>query len=131
MNIRLQSGLLAALAAPAGYSVRFAPALPEWLRDSSGGATYVVFWAMAAQALRPDLRPSIAAAAALTFTCAVESLQLWHPAWLDALRRTLPGRLVLGSTFAWSDFPPYFLGAGIAWLLLKAMRTQTPRRPPA
>lgn len=35
----------------------------------------------------------------LGFACSIEFLQLYHAPWIDSLRATLPGRLVLGSTF--------------------------------
>lgn len=90
-----------------GLFMRFNPLLPEWLRDPAGGILYVCLWAAV-------LRSAVAA---LAVTCAVEFAQLWHPAWLEAVRATLPGRLALGTTFAWSDFPPYLAGAALAaWL---------------
>ncbi len=56
-------------------------------------------------------------------TCLIEFLQLWKPGWLEAVRATLPGRLVLGNSFSWWDFPAYFVGCilgifplrGICW----------------
>ncbi len=54
---------------------------------------------------------------ALAFSWAIEFSQLYHAPWIDAARATLPGRLVLGSTFNWPDLPAYVLGIGIgAWL---------------
>ncbi|MGB9633527.1 MAG: DUF2809 domain-containing protein [Chloroflexaceae bacterium] len=41
---------------------------------------------------------------------AVELSQLIQAPWLDALRRTLPGRLVLGASFLWSDLVCYTVG---------------------
>lgn len=121
-STRWRSALGAALLAPLGYSLRFAPQLPEWLRDASGGTLYVAFWALAAGVVWPLASALRLAGGALVFTCMVEALQLWHPAWLDTLRRTLPGRLVLGSTFAWGDFPPYVAGALLAYGILCGIR---------
>ncbi|MEI6176385.1 MAG: DUF2809 domain-containing protein [Verrucomicrobiota bacterium] len=54
---------------------------------------------------------------ALTFCWGIEFSQLYHGPWIDAMRATLPGRLVLGSTFNWPDLPAYALGIGIgAWV---------------
>ena len=100
-----------------GLAMRFNPLLPEWLRDAAGGVCYVCLMALLVRLARPLMTPLAAAAAALAVTCAVEFAQLWHPAWLEAVRATLPGRLALGTTFSWSDFPPYFAGAALAaWL---------------
>lgn len=53
---------------------------------------------------------------ALTFSWSVEFSQLYHAQWIDAVRATIPGRLVLGSTFNWPDLAAYALGIGLgAW----------------
>lgn len=52
------------------------------------------------------------------WTCLVEFLQLWQPTFLVAMRATLPGRLVLGTTFSWWDFPAYFVGCVLGVFLL-------------
>ena len=43
--------------------------------------------------------------------------QLYHAPWIDAIRDTLPGALVLGYGFLWSDLACYAagvaLGAGV------------------
>ena len=103
----------------AGYWLRFyAPIGPDW-RDYSGGAAYVIFWMLAYSFIRPTAPALPVALAVLLITCCLEFLQLWHPAWLEAIRRTLPGRLVLGTTFEWSDFPPYFAGSVIGFLIMR------------
>lgn len=68
------------------------------------------------------LTPGRAALTGFAFACGVEFLQLWHMPLLEAIRRTLPGRLLLGTTFNWGDFPPYAAGAGIAWASLRSLR---------
>jgi len=55
------------------------------------------------------------------FTCAVEFLQLWKPPWLQAVRSTFPGRMVLGTTFSWWDFPAYAVGSLLGLLLLRTI----------
>ncbi len=104
---------LAAAILAAGLAVRFLPVFPAALRDALGGVCYTLLVAVLLRAT--GLRPGAAAAGALAWSCSVELLQLWHPAWLDSIRATLPGRLVLGTTFGWGDFPPYFAGALAAW----------------
>lgn len=97
---------------------RFPIEAAPWVAESAGGAFYVIFFCLFARLLWPTARAWLAALAVLVATCGVEVLQLWHPAWLDAIRATRPGGLVLGSSFSWADFPWYFLGAacGLAWL---------------
>lgn len=51
--------------------------------------------------------------AALAFSYAIEVSQLFHPAWLDAIRDTRMGGLVLGFGFLWSDIVCYTVGVAI------------------
>ncbi len=48
--------------------------------------------------------------AALGFAWGIEFSQLYHAPWLDQLRWSLPGRLVLGSTFNPPDLLAYLIG---------------------
>jgi hypothetical protein len=103
-----------------GYWLRFyAPIDPEW-RDRSGGAAYVIFWILAYAFIRPTASALPVALTVFLITCCLEFLQLWHPTWLEAIRRTWPGRLVLGTTFEWSDFSPYVVGALIGFAAMRA-----------
>lgn len=49
--------------------------------------------------------------AALGVSFLIELSQLWHPPFLDALRATTLGGLVLGYGFLWSDLVCYTVGA--------------------
>ena len=40
----------------------------------------------------------------------VETSQLYHSPWIDSIRSTRLGALVLGSVFNWPDFPAYVVG---------------------
>jgi hypothetical protein len=64
---------------------------------------------------------------ALTFAWGVEFSQLYHAPWLDSIRATLPGRLVLGTTFNWIDLAAYavgiVLGALTEWKWHSSRRT--------
>lgn len=50
---------------------------------------------------------------ALVFCFVVEGSQRFHPAWLDTIRATTVGALVLGRGFLWSDLVCYGVGVGI------------------
>ena len=63
---------------------------------------------------------------ALSFAWAVEFSQLYHAPWIEALRATLPGRLILGSTFNWPDLPAYAIAIALgAWIEHFARRPRT------
>jgi hypothetical protein len=51
---------------------------------------------------------------ALLFCYAIEFSQLYKAPWIDNIRHTLFGRLVLGDTFLWGDLLSYTVGVGIA-----------------
>ena len=53
---------------------------------------------------------------ALGVAWAVEFSQLYHATWIDTIRMTTPGRLVLGSTFNGPDLAAYALGILLAAL---------------
>lgn len=109
-------------AASFGYWFRFdAPISAGW-RDSIGGAAYVIFFVVALAAITRASSAERLTLVVLTLTCVLEFLQLWHPPWLEQIRRTLPGRALLGTTFEWTDFPPYFVGAVIGWTLVRLHR---------
>jgi hypothetical protein len=50
---------------------------------------------------------------ALLISYLVEFSQLYHAPWIDAIRRTTIGHLVLGTTFVWMDLVAYFVGVAI------------------
>lgn len=50
---------------------------------------------------------------ALLFCFAIEFSQLYKAPWIDDIRHTLFGRLVLGEGFLWSDLLCYVIGVGI------------------
>jgi hypothetical protein len=100
---------------PAGYIARFSPSLPAVVADVLGSLAYEIFWVLLVVGLWPRVSLKGAAVGVCCATCGIEFLQLWHPPFLEALRQTLPGRLVLGNSFRWADFPPYFIGSGLGW----------------
>jgi hypothetical protein len=87
-----------------------------------GGVLYIVFWTFIVLWIRPSASPWWVAAGVFGATCGLEALQLWHPAPLEAIRDTFVGHALLGSTFAWTDFPHYATGAVLAGPLGRALR---------
>lgn len=60
--------------------------------------------------LASTLRISLAA---LSFSWLVEFSQLYHAPWIDSVRATMPGRLILGFTFNGPDLIAYAIGIAI------------------
>jgi hypothetical protein len=57
------------------------------------------------------------ALAAVTFSFCVEFSQLYHAPWIDSIRSTRLGGLVLGFGFLWSDLICYLAGISIGFTL--------------
>lgn len=49
------------------------------------------------------------------FSVAVELSQLYHAEWIDKIRDTFLGKMLLGNTFYWSDIACYFAGTLLGW----------------
>lgn len=119
--MRLALLLSIGIIVPLGYWVRFTPTDEwAWLHDALGSVAYETFWILLILLVWPQGSIAKAAVAVFVATCALEVLQLWQPPFLQALRATLPGRLVLGNTFSWADFPAYAVGSfvGYGWAML-------------
>jgi len=99
-------------------------ALGLWSRSDAAGLPWVVakyagdaLWGLVAflgvGLVLPGLPTRAAAGLGVAFAGAVEASQLVHAPWLDAVRGTLLGGLVLGTpaaTFAWGDIAAYLAG---------------------
>jgi hypothetical protein len=95
-------------------SRRFAWLFPAALGKYPGDALWaaMVYWGWAM--VVPRLAAPRLAALALATSFAVEFSQLYHTPWLDAVRATVPGHLVLGSGFGWIDLVAYAVGVVLA-----------------
>lgn len=96
-----------------GLASRAFPLFPSFLERYPGDA----LWAWAALLLLgillPRRSPIRLAGLALALSFAVEFSQCVHAPWLDALRATAPGHLVLGSDFDPLDLAALAVGIGI------------------
>jgi hypothetical protein len=53
----------------------------------------------------------------MSFSIAIELSQLYHAPWIDSIRHTTLGGLILGFDFVWSDLVCYAVGVGIGVLM--------------
>ena len=108
------------LVVPVGfYSKFYSGPAADWVNNSLGGVFYEIFWCLLIAGLFPSTSPKRIAGLVLAATCGLEFLQLWHPPFLETLRRHFIGSTILGTTFSPSDFPYYFAGsvAGYFWIM--------------
>jgi len=73
--------------------------------------------------LFPRWPTRIIALLAITFSALIEFSQLYHAPWIDSIRKTRFGAMVLGSVFNWPDFGAYAIGIALGvfceWLFSK------------
>jgi len=93
--------------------------LPQWWSSHGGGIPYVLFFVFLAYTLLPKPKWLFRICGIVVLaTCGLEAFQLWNPEPLAAFRKTTFGAALLGSTFVWGDFPPYFIGGAIGYAIL-------------
>ena len=89
------------------------PVLPTMVDEHLRGALWALLVYLGWGLLFASASPWRLALCTLAVSFAVEFTQLHHAFWIDRLRGSTLGRLVLGSTFSWIDFMDYAIGAGI------------------
>jgi Protein of unknown function (DUF2809) len=90
--------------------VRFAPFGLPWFVVKYGGSTLwavMIYWVLVL--VWPRSRPLVLAWVAGGIGLLVELQRLYHAAWLDAFRVSLPGILLLGRYFSVWDIVAYWL----------------------
>lgn len=104
--------------------------MPGFLLKYGGDALWsmVVFFGLGTLFTRTTtLRVALMAVA---FSWAIEFLQLYHAPWIDSIRSTLLGRLVLGSTFNSPDLVAYVIGVALAALSDRVLAQRNPTVKP-
>ncbi|WP_163991266.1 DUF2809 domain-containing protein [Pyxidicoccus caerfyrddinensis] len=128
-RVRLTSLVLAVLVLALGLASRSkSVAWPPFFAEYAGDTLWALLVFLLLRFVAPARPVLHVAAAALAFSFAVEFSQLYQAPWLNAVRRTLPGRLVLGAGFLWSDLVCYTAGvlAGLGLSAAFRLRAATP-----
>jgi hypothetical protein len=90
----------------------------RWLFPSAlGKYPGDVFWAQTAYwslcLVFPSASIARVASYALAVSCADELSQLYQALWINRIRATTMGHLILGSAFSWLDMLAYTVGVGL------------------
>ena len=109
-------------------SRRYGDLLPEFLARYAGDTLYATMIFVGFGFLFPRWRSFRVAVVSLIFCYAIEVSQLYHAPWIDAIRDTRVGGLVLGYGFLWSDLLCYTLGVILGFALELAVRKTLARR---
>ncbi|HEX7261005.1 MAG TPA: DUF2809 domain-containing protein [Luteolibacter sp.] len=87
--------------------------LPPFMTKYGGDALWALLVFAGFGFLFPRISTLRLVLISIGFAWAVEFSQLYHAAWLNTVRATRLGHLVLGSTFNWPDLPAYVLGIAL------------------
>ncbi len=94
-------------------SRKYAGYLPEYINAYLGDALWAVMTYLFTAVLLHDRKPLQIALVSLLFCYLIEISQLYHAPWIDAIRNTRLGGLVLGFGFLWTDIIAYTMGIGV------------------
>jgi hypothetical protein len=109
---------LIALAVVLGLgSRRFGEHLPGVVAAYAGDTLWALVAFLGIGLLLPRASTWWVAALAMSMSVLIEVGQLYHAPWIDSIRRTTLGGLVLGFDFVWSDLACYAAGVGLGILI--------------
>lgn len=107
---------------------RFSVYFPYWINVYLGDALWALMIFFLLGLLFRTKATRWVAAGALLFSFFIEISQLYHSQWIDSLRQTRIGGLVLGYGFLWSDLVSYTVGIGFGVLIERLMNLNIKRR---
>ena len=90
------------------------PYMPDLINEYLGDALWasMIFFIFRFIFIDKDTR--LIAIYAILFCFLIEITQLYHAPWVDSIRATALGGLVLGFGFLWSDLLAYYIGILLA-----------------
>jgi uncharacterized membrane protein YfhO len=97
----------------AGLLSRKFDAIPQWIGDLLWAL--MVYLMVSALWLKAPVQKKVIIS--LLFCFGIEFSQMYQADWINRLRQTLPGRLILGQGFLWGDLLAYTLGVGLGVLI--------------
>jgi hypothetical protein len=106
---RYAVALVVVIAAGLG-SRAFGASLPSFVAAYAGDTLYATMVVLGLAILAPRWSTARLVGTGLALSVAIEVSQRYHAPWIDAIRATTPGALVLGYGFLWSDLACYVVG---------------------
>lgn len=96
--------------------------IPGIIYPYLGDSLYCLLFYLIIGFLFPTMRPLKVAFLGIALCFLIEVSQLYQADWINEIRETRLGGLILGFGFLWSDLVSYFfggmLGLGLEWLWL-------------
>ncbi len=88
----------------------FQEVLPVFISEYTGDTMWATAVFIFLRFLFPKHKVIVSASLAMIFSILIELSQLYRAAWIDSIRNTIIGGLIIGFGFLWSDFICYFCG---------------------
>ena len=104
-------------------SRKFSYLLPDIINTYLGDALWAVMIYLMMATIGKSWSVNHVALYSILFCYAIELSQFYHAPWIDAIRNTRLGGLILGFGFLWSDIMAYALGVSDMFLLEKILYT--------
>ncbi|PEA54365.1 hypothetical protein CON64_13615 [Bacillus pseudomycoides] len=94
-------------------SRKIAHVLPYTLNTYLGDALWALMIFVGFGFIFNRVQTKVVALLAISFCYIIEFSQLYHATWIDHIRETTLGGLILGYGFLWSDLMAYAIGIGV------------------
>lgn len=120
-NLLLWIALIALVVVLGLGSRRFASRLPGFVAAYAGDTLWALAAFLGVGLLLPRTPTWRVALLSLGFSAGIEVSQLYHAPWIDSIRGTTVGGLVLGFGFVWSDLACYAVGVGLGVVIERAL----------
>jgi hypothetical protein len=116
MNNKLKYFLLTLTVLLLGLASRHFSSPNSFMYDHVGDGLWAAMIYFGFRFLKPEFPQQKTGIIALSFCFLIEISQLYQAPWINAVRHTTLGGLVLGFGFLWSDLVGYCVGVFVAWL---------------
>jgi hypothetical protein len=98
-------------------SRRYSHALPGFIAANAGDTLWALAAFLGIGLVLPQASTRTIACLAMAFSVAVEISQFYHAPWIDSIRQTTLGGLILGFGFLWSDLACYAAGVALGVMI--------------
>ena len=124
-TLRLRIVVSLCVLVPLGFLVKYAdPTASRWMNHHLAGLLYEIFWCLVFFFIFPRARTTTVAVSVFIVTSLLEFLQLWSVPFLDSIRHTWLGGVLLGNTFSVVDFLFYAAGCLLACYYMEWLRNR-------
>lgn len=115
-------------------SRKIANVMPDFLNIYLGDALWALMIFISFGFIFREMETKTVALIGISFCYLIELSQLYHANWIDNIRNTTLGGLVLGCVFSWSDLLAYAIGIGagvtidILWGIIQERKETRPSK---